>query len=255
MNITIIGTGNVATRLGVALQAANHTIVQIIGRNAQTGHDLAQQLNCRFDDSTQKVDPNAELIIIAVSDNALENIIAELPFTTALVTHTAGSMPMSLLQCFNNHGVIYPFQTLSRQKEIDMTQVPLLIEGNTPTTTDQLGKLAKTISNRVTMITSEQRQQLHLAAVFACNFTNHLYAIAHRLLTEKGLDFALIRPLIEETAAKIWTLPPHEAQTGPAVRHDDKVMEKHLKTLATAPDLQTLYRQLSAHIMASHQKK
>lgn len=249
MRISIIGSGNVATQIGLALEKAGHHIVEIAGRNPYKTQQLANLLNTAMSQSISEINTSVDLIVITVSDNSIEEVVHQLPDNKAIVVHTAGSIPMMVLDKFRHHGVIYPLQTLSIQKTIDMQKVPFLIESNDTATEKTLTKLTQTISQHVTYGTSNQRQQLHLAAVFACNFTNHLYAIAEELLKDQGLSFDLLLPLIDETTAKVHTLSPQESQTGPAIRQDTNVMQKHIDTLEKYPQYQDVYRQLSDSII------
>jgi predicted short-subunit dehydrogenase-like oxidoreductase (DUF2520 family) len=254
MHIALIGSGNVATQMGLALKKAGHQIDAIVSRHEGHAQQLASALDAQWHTSVMNLNEKMDVIIISVNDNAIDEIANQLKPTNAIVVHTAGSIPMSVLSRFDRHGVIYPLQTLSKQKEIDMREVPFLIEGNSPDTTTIIQDLAHTISDNVASGTSEQRQQVHLAAVFACNFTNHLYTIAEKLLRSSGLSFKLLMPLIEETTRKIHHLSPIDSQTGPAIRHDTRVMHQHMNALADDPQLQHIYELLSQSIMDHHQQ-
>ncbi len=254
MHIALIGSGNVATQMGLALKKAGHQIDAIVSRHEGNAQQLAKVLDAQWHSSALELKGQFDVIIISVNDNAIEEIASQLRSTDAIVVHTAGSIPMSVLSLFDRYGVIYPLQTLSKHKEIDMRVVPFLIEGNTPDTSTRIQQLTHTISDNVASGTSEQRQQLHLAAVFACNFTNHLYTIAEKLLRSSGLSFKLLMPLIEETTRKIQHLSPIDSQTGPAIRHDTRVMHQHMNALATDPQLQHIYELLSQSIMDHHQQ-
>ena len=254
MHIALIGSGNVATKVGQALKNAGHHIDAIVSRHQENAQQLASLLDAQWHSSALELKGQFDVIIVSVNDNAIEEIATQLMPTDAIVVHTAGSIPMSVLSRFDRHGVIYPLQTLSKQKEIDMRGVPFLIEGNSPDTTTIIQHLTQTISDNVTSGTSEQRQQLHLAAVFACNFTNHLYTIAEKLLQSSGLSFQLLMPLIEETTHKIQHLSPIDSQTGPAIRHDTHVMQQHMEALSNDTQLQSIYTLLSQSIMDCHQQ-
>jgi predicted short-subunit dehydrogenase-like oxidoreductase (DUF2520 family) len=250
MRIVLIGTGNVATRLGLALHAKNAEIIQIFGRSAANASQLAASLQCPYTVSKSEIKSDADLYILAVSDDAIAEVAAMLPTGgDRIILHTAGSVPMGLLDAFSaNYGVLYPLQTLSRQKEIDFSNVPICIEANTPSNLEKLRVLAATISAQVVVIDSDQRRQLHLAAVFVCNFVNHLYAIGDELVREQRLDFELLKPLILETASKVTKFSPHEVQTGPAIRGNNAVIDGHLKMLEQHPGWQKLYELLSMDI-------
>ncbi len=247
--IILIGAGNLATQLALNLNQHQFCIKQIYSRKLENAELLAQKVKATAINDLKQVDENGELYIIAVSDSALSDIISALPQVNGIVVHTAGSMNISLLNRFPNHGVFYPFQTFSKNKEVDFRTIPCLIEGNTPNTEERLSKIAHSISDVVKLYSSEQRGQIHLAAVFACNFSNYMYKIAFDLLESKNIDSEVIKPLILETAKKILAISPAEAQTGPAARKDLNVINKHIDMLSETPELQTIYKELSNKIM------
>ena len=146
------------------------------------------------------------------------------------------------------YGVLYPLQTYSKSREISFRGIPLFIECHREEDKNCLEELARRLSGKVCELSSEKRRSLHLAAVFACNFTNHIYALAEEILAKEGLSRDYLFPLIDETAAKVHELPAREAQTGPAIRYDENIINKHLGMLADDPDVQTLYRLLSQSI-------
>ena len=167
----------------------------------------------------------------------------------ALFVHTAGSISMDVWKGYaKNYGVLYPMQTFSKYRKVDFMQVPFFIEANHKEGMTCLNTLAHKLSPKVYEASSEQRKYLHLAAVFACNFTNHMYALCDRLLGEQGLPFEVMLPLIDETARKVHELRPKDAQTGPAVRYDQNVIKHHLGMLAGEPDMQEIYEKISENI-------
>jgi predicted short-subunit dehydrogenase-like oxidoreductase (DUF2520 family) len=151
-----------------------------------------------------------------------------------------------------NYGVFYPFQTFTKEKKVEFDHIPICIEAKTPQNLEILNGLALSISQNIKFFDSNQRQQIHLAAVFVCNFVNHFYTIGEKLLTEKGIDFDILKPLILETASKVIYQSPESSQTGPASRNDRIVMDKHLAMLANDPDLKSLYSLLSERIIQTH---
>lgn len=250
MRITLIGSGNVATHLGAAFKNAGHQIVQVWSRNLQNAALLAYHIKAEPIDQLAKIDPNTDLIVIAVKDDAVEDVASFIPIKNILVVHTCGSKSLQTLEkYFVACGVFYPLQTFSKNREIDFNSVPLCIESTDKNSTDILLELGKTISTQVTYVDSNQRKTLHLAAAFACNFPNYLYAVAAALLQEKQLDFDLLKPLILETALKVQEFLPFKVQTGPAVRGDRQTMAAHLTLLQHHPDWQEIYRLLSQGII------
>ena len=251
MKIFIIGSGNVATHLSVAMLKAGHTIIGICGRNFGHTKELAKQLNTRPFDSLAQIPANADVYIISVSDDSIANVAAQIPDVEGIVAHTAGSVPMSALQRFSRHGVIYPLQSFSKSRQIDVSRVPFCIEGCDSATADTLTSLARSLSNDVRPMTTEQRRHLHLAAVFASNFVNSMYAEAETILKDSNIPFEIMRELIAETAAKAADLGPKAAQTGPARRGDKGVMSRQMQLLSDG-ELQKLYSFVSERIQGRY---
>jgi len=250
MDITLIGSGNVATHMAAAFKNAGHKIVQVYSPNYQNAALLAYHVGASAIDNLNDIDPQTTVFVIAVKDDAIEEIAKMLSVHQKLILHTSGATDLQIIQQYNSPtGVLYPLQTFSKTKEVDFSQVPLCIEGSDEQVTGLIERLAHTISNNVYRVDSTQRRILHLAAVFACNFPNALYAIAQGLLAEHQLDFNLLRPLIMETAQKVQESFPADVQTGPAVRGDEKTMNDHLKLLNNQPVLQQVYQLLSQRII------
>lgn len=252
LRITLIGSGNLATSLGPALLKAGHEVREVYSRTAAHAAALAGKLGASPLSDLHTLSPGSDLYLISVKDEALPEVARTLKVTGAVTAHTAGSFPMDLLkESSSAYGVFYPLQTFSRYKELDFKEIPVCIEANNEVSKRVLTTLATSISTRVSGLDSTQRKALHIAAVFACNFSNHLYTIAHNILEKHQLPFDLVRPLIAETAAKAQTSDPRHAQTGPAARNDQAVIQDHLRQLATDPDLQKIYKLLSQHILRS----
>ncbi len=211
ISTAIIGKGNVGTHLANAF--------------AKTGKVKVTSINSRNIGSIPKVD----LVIIAVTDNVIAEISSKLK--TTFVVHTSGSVPIDGLKNKHRKGVFYPLQTFSKEKQVDFSEIPFCIEAENREDIQLLETLARLLSKNVYKIDSKQRKWLHISAVFVCNFTNHLYKIGADICDENNIPFAILAPLIKETAAKIETLSPEAAQTGPAVRNDRKTIENHLHLL------------------------
>jgi predicted short-subunit dehydrogenase-like oxidoreductase (DUF2520 family) len=250
MRITIIGSGNVATHLAAAFKNAGHRIMQVYSRDMQNAALLAYHVGAEPIDNLNQVNPETDIFIISVKDDAIISTAKTLSKHQKLIVHTSGATDLSSLSAFtSNAGVFYPLQTLSKNKEVDFFTVPLCVEGANETITFELEQLAQTISNHVYRINSEQRKILHLAAVFACNFPNYLYSIAQQLLAKHNMEFELLRPLILETAQKVQDHLPAEVQTGPAIRNDKNTMAIHLQMLNGEPEMKNLYELLSQAII------
>lgn len=228
--ITVIGSGNVATHLAKNFYQLGHKILQIYSRQEFNARTLAGVVAAQAITRLCEVNENADIIIVAVKDNVIGQVVHQLEVDGAMVVHTAGSIDMKSLDKFKNHGVLYPLQTFS--KTIDLqTKIPFCLEANSAQNLQKLQQLALSVSDAVYVLNSEQRKQCHLAAVFACNFTNYMYQVAHEMLAEKQIPFALMQPLIQETAKKVMKISPQQAQTGPAFRNDQKVIQQHLDAL------------------------
>jgi predicted short-subunit dehydrogenase-like oxidoreductase (DUF2520 family) len=253
MRIVLLGTGNLATQLGLALQMNHHKIVQVVGRTESSTIQLARLLASEPSPFTNELSQEAELYLLAISDDAIPQILPKLSLTDKLIVHTSGSLPMELLAgCSKNYGVIYPLQTLSKQREVDFRKVPLCIEGSSQDNLALLEDCARSLSDQVFHVDSEHRRQLHLAAVFVCNFVNHMYSIGEQLLADQQLDFNLLKPLILETAEKAVHFSPSEVQTGPAVRGNQRIMDLHAEMLERYPAWQKLYKTISSDILTHH---
>jgi len=229
LQVVIIGSGNVAQHLIKAFaNNANAKIVQAFARHPQ---DLEHLLPATAITSSYDTITEADVYIIAVKDDAIAHVSSQLPFTGRLVLHTSGSSGLEHLDNKNWRGVFYPLQTFSKNKEIDFSIVPLCLESEQESDYQTLENLAKGLSKSIYSIDSEQRKALHVAAVFVSNFTNHMYTIGGEICSQNNIPFSILRPLIRETADKINTLSPKEAQTGPAIRHDRQTIQKHLDFL------------------------
>ncbi|MFZ4455257.1 MAG: Rossmann-like and DUF2520 domain-containing protein [Bacteroidales bacterium] len=255
MRITLIGAGNLATRLGIELARKGHQIVQVYSRTEEASKLLAEKVSTSFTNQIELINETSDLYILSVKDDALVSLLSKIKTNDALWVHTAGSVPISVFEPFcKNFGVFYPLQTFSKSREVDFSEIPIYIESNSSESLETLRKLATSISKTAIEATSEQRKQLHLAAVFACNFTNRMYSIAAKLLEEKGLDFAQLLPLIDETARKVHELLPKEAQTGPAIRFDETIIGNHIDALRDG-ELKHIYYMLSENIFQNKQSE
>lgn len=250
--IVFIGAGNLATNLAKALYRKGFRIVQVYSRTEESARTLAQKVEAAFTTSLEGINPSARLYIVSLKDSAFTDLLPAVVAgkgKDALMVHTAGSLPMSVWKGHvNNYGVFYPMQTFSKGREVEFDRIPFFIEASTPENVELLKAIAGTLSERVYEADSEQRKSLHLAAVFTCNFTNHMYVLAAKLLEKYGLSFDIMLPLLDETARKVHELAPKEAQTGPAMRYDKNVIGNHLDMLADEPDMQTLYELISRSI-------
>ncbi|HHT03317.1 MAG TPA: DUF2520 domain-containing protein [Bacteroidales bacterium] len=235
-SITIIGKGNVAW-LYNDIMTKNGFVVNCISSRKEIRNEYLE----------------VDLIIIAVSDKAIEEVVSKFKLENTILVHTSGTMDMGILiNNAKNYGVFYPLQTISKAIEVDFSNIPLCIEGNNEKTFSLLSNLANKLSKKVYKISSDQRKEIHIAAVFANNFTNHLFGIAKQELGKKDIPFEILFPLIDQTIAKIKTNNPFEVQTGPAKRNDIPVMEKH--KLRLGEDEREIYKLLSEKIIKKNQE-
>lgn len=242
IKVILLGSGNVATHLFQAFSKANGIeVVQVFSRTISK--DFPETLQTSdFSKITE-----ADVYIICVSDSAISSVSSQLLFENRLVVHTSGSSDLNLLDSKNNKGVFYPLQTFTKNKAVDFSEIPICLEAENVSDYNFLEKVANSISKNVYVISSEQRKALHVSAVFVCNFTNHLYTIGNTICEENNIPFEILQPLIEETAKKIKSLSPSEAQTGPAIRNDKKTIEKHIYFL-TNENQKEIYKILTKSI-------
>lgn len=251
VSIVIIGSGNVAQHLISAfLQSDEIELIQVFSRQKESVSPLISSDKIVSEYEEIK---DADVYLIAVSDNAIADVSTNLPFKNRLVVHTSGSMPMEILDSKNRRGVFYPLQTFTKNKPVDFKEIPICLESELADDFMMIEKLAKSISNSVQSISSEQRKALHVAAVFVCNFVNHLYKIGNKICEENQLSFKLLKPLIIETAQKIIHLSPENAQTGPAKRNDSETINTHLNFLSDE-NQKEIYKLLTKSIIDDGKK-
>lgn len=250
IEVSIIGSGNIAQHLIAAFSGAPSVkLVQVLARHPEkVAHlvDLQHVVTAASD-----LQP-ADVYLIAVSDTAIGEVANSLPFADRLVAHTAGSLPISLLGTRNRNASFYPLQTFSKSRPVKWKDIPVCVEADHEGDLDMLRKLAATISDHVETINGTQRLALHTAAVFVCNFVNHLYACGEDICRDNHLNFNLLKPLIAETASKVMTLSPDDAQTGPARRGDQITIDRHL-TFLNDNQMTEIYTLLTASIKQRHE--
>jgi predicted short-subunit dehydrogenase-like oxidoreductase (DUF2520 family) len=248
LSISILGSGNIAWHFATQLHACGYHINCIYNHRLENAKLSAESVNAHYTNNLQDIPPS-DVYLLAVKDDSYLQLIAEMASSTAIYIHTSGSLDKDILKPLShNYGVLYPFQTLTKGKQTDFQQVPLCIEASNEFTLNILSDIAKNLQSPCYTINSQQRAYLHLCGVFASNFTNAMYGIAEEIAKQQQIDFEIIKPLILETARKIQTLSPAEAQTGPARRNDQTTIEKHLKLL-TEPFWQDIYRIMTDFIV------
>lgn len=251
IKVILLGAGNVSTHLLNAFQdAENVHLIQVYNHNEENlipFKDLVKTTT-----NLDELEP-ADFYIIALKDDIIEEVASKMPPVNGIVVHTSGGKSIDTLSCFKDYGVFYPLQSFSKNRAVNFKEIPLCLEANSVETLEKLKALAKEVSGKIAEVSSEDRKVLHVAAVFANNFTNHLYHISEVLCNKKGLSFELLKPLIKETAAKITDLSPADAQTGPALRDDKQTIATHLETLPE--EYRELYKFLTASIQRTYGKE
>ena len=251
VSVVIIGSGNVANHLISAFAKSDTVdVIQVFARNPKTVSALIspEKIVGSYPEITE-----ADLYIVSVSDNSVASVSQNLAFHNRLVVHTSGTIALTDLDARNRRGVCYPLQTFSKGKEVDFRLIPICLETENEADYQLLETVAQSISDNVFRIDSGQRKALHVAAVFVNNFVNHLYHIGHTICTENGIPFGILQPLILETAAKIGSLTPKEAQTGPAARNDSQTINAHLSFLSD-PDQKEIYKIITKSIIDNGKK-
>jgi predicted short-subunit dehydrogenase-like oxidoreductase (DUF2520 family) len=253
--ITFIGAGNLATHVSLALHEKGYQIAQVYSRTEKSAASLAERLDASYTISAESINQDADIFIVALKDSAIVPVLSEIDFKDKLLIHCSGSTPISVLKEFsNNYGVFYPLQTFSKNRKLNLRKIPVFVEANSESNQKRIERLAQSISDSVSVLNSEKRMALHIAAVFACNFVNHFYNLASEILESEEIPFNVLRPLILETAEKVQEMHPREAQTGPAVRFDENIISRHLQELKGKKNYDKLYSLISKSIFEHHQK-
>ena len=250
-SISIVGSGNVATHFALALHADGHPIRQVLSRSLEHAQLLARRVDAFPINNPQRLDTESDVYLLAVGDDALFDLALDLRFPQSLVLHTSGTTPADVLRPISRHfGVVWSPQTFVRDIAMDYSQMPLCIEGSTPDVEARIVQLFKSITPNLHHMGLDDRRHAHLASVLVSNFTNAINAVAQDLMQQHGLDFAMLRPLAEQTLRK-WDYGNLWLQmTGPAVRRDDKTLFVQRRLVADNPELLALYDQLTTLIQS-----
>ena len=247
--IVILGAGNVATHISRHLYSAGHIISCIYSRIHDSATLLAESVGSIGTNIPAEVPQHADFFIICVHDQAVREVVIQFRRCLGIWLHTSGALNLKVFEDYQSEcGVLYPIQTLSMKRPIALEKTPFMLEGSTSEVLDEIMKLASTISGHLHIMDADTRLMIHLAAVFANNFSNHMVPIARQILKEEGIDVNLLDPLLRETFSKISELGPAGAQTGPASRGDEETMEKHLVVLRAHPEWKKLYTFISRDI-------
>jgi predicted short-subunit dehydrogenase-like oxidoreductase (DUF2520 family) len=255
--VVLIGSGNLGAHLAELITKKGHEIIQFAGRNPNTTSELSLKYFTSHTTDLKQINKSADIYIICVSDSEIANVAKQLKLPKKLVLHTSGTGNISLLKNISDRtGVLYPLQTFTKGSKVKWAKTPLLIEGNNAMVTQEVEDFALGLVRKAVRMSSAQRLKFHVAAVLACNFTNHLYTLSKDFLSrEKVNHFDLLLPLINQTVKKIKRTDPAEAQTGPAIRGDKATIASHLKLLTKYPNTKKIYSVLSDSITASKNGK
>jgi predicted short-subunit dehydrogenase-like oxidoreductase (DUF2520 family) len=242
----VVGTGNVATRLCLDGDRQRLEVVHVMGRQTEKTQQLAKLLGCGWATDFLFDDVEAEVLLLCVPDEAIAHVASQLPNRSWLVVHTSASTPLEVLStCSAQTGILYPLQTFTAKRHVPLKSVPFLIEGSNPEASEKVRLLASCFSENIWNSNAKQRLFVHLSAVFANNFSNHLLRISEQLLHEVDMPLELLHPLMMETVEKAMTFSPADAQTGPARRRDAQTLSKHLSALENHSEWAELYTRLS----------
>jgi predicted short-subunit dehydrogenase-like oxidoreductase (DUF2520 family) len=251
--VSFIGSGNVAWHLAPALDNTDFAVREVYSRNPAHAAALVDKLyEADVKTSLDFSDSPSTIFIIAVPDDAIQSIVQEIILPDeAILVHTSGSQPLSALgyAAIPGIGVFYPLQTFSKSKKVDFADVPIFVESENPGTEKVLLAMAKAISKNVHQVTSQERKAMHVAAVFASNFTNHMLLIAQQIMKENNLNFDWLKPLIAEMINKSISIGPEQAQTGPARRGDFEILDRHMEFLQNDEQRAEIYKVISQHII------
>jgi predicted short-subunit dehydrogenase-like oxidoreductase (DUF2520 family) len=254
-SMVIIGSGNVATHLARAFSYAHINILQVYSRNIEHARELANVLHCNYTSSIAQLLENADMYFFALSDSAIPQVLEQGRWKGKVCVHTAGSVPMEIFRPYTDkYGVIYPLQTFSKTFSLEISKVPFFIEACDEDLKKKLTQLTEKISQNIFEATSEQRFLIHLAAVFANNFSNYMFVVAQKILETQNIPFDVLKPIIEETVRKAIAIGPENAQTGPAMRNNLEILKKHAEFLKGNPEWQKIYTFVSESIRKNYLK-
>ena len=254
-NISFAGAGKVATTLSRKIYETGIKVDLIVSVTKENGQSLAESCEASWS-SILEFPVSTDIIIVAVPDHKLKSVLENLKCQPdTLVVHTAGSIGLDI---FPDHlirkGVLYPLQTFSRDRKVDLTDIPFLLESSDIQSSAILEELVSSIGGETYFVSTEQRIMIHLAAVFICNFTNHMLTGGKQLAEKAGVPFEIFYPLLQETVSKVMDIGPEKSQTGPAVRNDQNTIDKHMELLSFSPELKKIYKELTMSIINYHNK-
>lgn len=249
-NILLIGSGNIATHLALNIDKEKYHIVQVFGRSKKNTESLAKKINSDWTIDVSKIE-KADITIIAINDDSIKNILKSLPNNATV--HTSGSTSIDVFKGhFEDYGVLYPLQTFNKDVDLNLKEVPFFIEANNQKFEKDLNELSNSFSNKTYLLDSHKRKQLHIAAVFSCNFSNHMFVIAKNLVEKENINYSVLLPLIKQTLSKLENLNPQNTQTGPAIRNDKLIINEHINSIKE-DNLKEIYSLISQNIIKGNE--
>jgi predicted short-subunit dehydrogenase-like oxidoreductase (DUF2520 family) len=252
-SVTFIGAGNLAWHLAPALDNAGYSVKEVFSRNRKNAEELVKRLyEGEAISSLDFSESNSSIFVICVNDDSIVDVVQEIILPDdAILVHTSGSQPLHVLAyaATSRIGVFYPLQTFTKSKKVEFTDIPLFIESESDEVRDVLTKMARALTKKVQVIDSHKRMALHVAAVFASNFTNHMLTVSKTIMEASDLPYDWLKPLIAETITKSLDIGPENAQTGPAVRGDLEILDKHMALLQDDEQIAEIYRVISQRII------
>ena len=258
INISILGAGKLSWHLAEAIADSGIIINEIYSRNLKSAKKLVEKiLQGKATTDKDFTKSSSDIFILALPDDVIPVILDQFQFPkNALILHTSGMLPISIFkENITNNGVLYPLQTFSFDKAVNFKEIPICIEASNEESIKKAESLAKIVSDNVIKMASEKRKILHLAAVFACNFSNHLLVLSKEILNSENIQFILLKSLVTETINKAFEIGPENAQTGPAIRNDQKTMQAHMQSLENDIEKLELYKILTSNIINFNENK
>lgn len=254
--ISLIGSGNVAWHFAQALHSVGHNLLEIYSRNEDTSRDIIKHVpGLSFKKDLNFSDGDTQILLLAVSDDAIEEVLMQMETRPeTIILGLAGSLKLPLLKRFHSKaGIIYPLQTFTKNRAIDFSEIPFFLESDLKEVELVLTNLSSSLSKHIYFLNAEQRQAIHIAAVFASNFTNFMFTVSKDILDKEGMELNLLKPLIGETVRKAFQSGPENSQTGPARRRDIETIENHLNSLDYNENFKEIYDIISKHIIKRYQ--
>ncbi|MEO6166987.1 MAG: Rossmann-like and DUF2520 domain-containing protein [Chitinophagales bacterium] len=247
--IVIIGCGNVGYQMAWHLHNSGHQIIQVFSRHLPSAKWIGNLMDIPCTDSYEEISQDGDIYLVTVKDDAISEVAEQLKLNGQVIAHTSGSMPGNVMKSVtDNFGIFYPLQTLSRNVSVDFSMIPICVDASNDKTLKVLRALGATLTSKIIEVNDDQRFAIHVAAVFANNFTNHLFSISQMILEQSGLSFEIFKPLINETVRKIQNHDPLNVQTGPAIRNDDHTIARHLEFLKNDGRFLEIYKVLTEDI-------